>query len=292
MRIIKLSKAIENMGTLKAVHKYFRTTLPSPEENDGRFYFGKNGIAADGLTVGEHLVFTYEKKVIYVARAKSGVRDTTDDPDRHFFLLDLESIRPASGDFNDLANRLYELGLFRKDGSKVMKNPVSQGWTREPIPSDKMQEVNAILDEFCLQNKATPKDLSKVKTKTSKGELLSLPRQEREQHEAELASAIRESSLLSDTALAARLKKARKIPEKIRVDSQVFLRNPDVITVVNRRANGICEECRHPAPFNKRLDGTPYLEVHHRTPLSQGGEDTVENAIALCPNCHRKAHHG
>jgi 5-methylcytosine-specific restriction protein A len=26
--------------------------------------------------------------------------------------------------------------------------------------------------------------------------------------------------------------------------------------------------------------------------LSTGGEDTLENAIALCPNCHRRAHFG
>jgi 5-methylcytosine-specific restriction protein A len=34
------------------------------------------------------------------------------------------------------------------------------------------------------------------------------------------------------------------------------------------------------------------LEVHHKKQLSEGGEDTVENAIALCPNCHREAHYG
>ncbi len=27
-------------------------------------------------------------------------------------------------------------------------------------------------------------------------------------------------------------------------------------------------------------------------PLSQGGEDTIAHAAALCPNCHREAHHG
>ena len=26
--------------------------------------------------------------------------------------------------------------------------------------------------------------------------------------------------------------------------------------------------------------------------LLEGGPDTVENAIALCPNCHRKQHYG
>ncbi len=25
--------------------------------------------------------------------------------------------------------------------------------------------------------------------------------------------------------------------------------------------------------------------------LANNGDDTVENAIALCPNCHRKAHY-
>ncbi|MEE7094460.1 HNH endonuclease, partial [Escherichia coli O10] len=39
-------------------------------------------------------------------------------------------------------------------------------------------------------------------------------------------------------------------------------------------------------------DGTPFLEVHHIEWLSKGGEDSVENAIALCPNCHRQAHYG
>ena len=45
------------------------------------------------------------------------------------------------------------------------------------------------------------------------------------------------------------------------------------------------------APF-KLPDGTPFLEVHHVIPLAKRGEDTIENTIALCPNCHRGAHYG
>jgi 5-methylcytosine-specific restriction protein A len=26
--------------------------------------------------------------------------------------------------------------------------------------------------------------------------------------------------------------------------------------------------------------------------LASDGDDTVENAVALCPNCHRRAHFG
>ena len=44
-----------------------------------------------------------------------------------------------------------------------------------------------------------------------------------------------------------------------------------------------------PAPF-KDKNGNPYLENHHVEWLSKGGEDTIDNAVALCPNCHKKMH--
>ena len=35
--------------------------------------------------------------------------------------------------------------------------------------------------------------------------------------------------------------------------------------------------------FSKcHLDNTPYLEVHHKKKLSDGGEDTMKNVMALC----------
>jgi len=71
-----------------------------------------------------------------------------------------------------------------------------------------------------------------------------------------------------------------------------FDRNPDVVAEVLAQAAGKCQRCGSPAPFIRRSDGSPYLEVHHKIPLAFGGEDTVANAIALCPNCHREAHYG
>jgi 5-methylcytosine-specific restriction protein A len=72
----------------------------------------------------------------------------------------------------------------------------------------------------------------------------------------------------------------------------IFDRNPHVVATALLRAGGVCEGCSQAAPFLRRSDNSPYLEVHHRTPLAEGGLDTVDNAIALCPNCHRKAHYG
>ncbi|MEO1852809.1 HNH endonuclease signature motif containing protein [Chromohalobacter sp.] len=66
-------------------------------------------------------------------------------------------------------------------------------------------------------------------------------------------------------------------------------RSPYVAAYAKRRAAGICELCEKPAPFITK-DGEPYLECHHIEWLARGGEDTIENTVALCPNCHRKMH--
>ena len=99
---------------------------------------------------------------------------------------------------------------------------------------------------------------------------------------------------LSDTSEARdmRLKKAPRKPRQRTISTQIYVRNPDVVATVLIRANGVCEYCKMTAPFLRLKDGSPYLEVHHRVPLSEDGNDVVENAIALCPNCHRDAHFG
>ena len=45
-----------------------------------------------------------------------------------------------------------------------------------------------------------------------------------------------------------------------------------------------------PAPF-LRADGSPYIEVHDVRTLAENGPDTIDNAVALCPTCHRLLHH-
>ena len=85
---------------------------------------------------------------------------------------------------------------------------------------------------------------------------------------------------------------ANKLPASVIVQTTVYRRNPDVVAEVLSRAAGVCERCEKPAPFLRAKDSTPYLEVHHKIRLSNGGEDTVKNAIAICPNCHRELHFG
>jgi len=89
-----------------------------------------------------------------------------------------------------------------------------------------------------------------------------------------------------------RLKQANKKPISTIAQSRVFIRNADVVVEVLQRANGVCDYCEKLAPFERDNDGHGFLEVHHIIPLSDNGDDTVDNGVALCPNCHRQAHHG
>lgn len=69
------------------------------------------------------------------------------------------------------------------------------------------------------------------------------------------------------------------------------VRDPEVIAWVIVEAKGACEICGEAAPFIGG-DGEPFLEVHHVRPLGEGGPDQVDNAVASCPNCHRRLHYG
>lgn len=83
-----------------------------------------------------------------------------------------------------------------------------------------------------------------------------------------------------------------KFPGQIAVRSFQYQRDASVVAYAIKKADGICGDCGKPAPFVKRGSNLPYLEVHHIVMLKDGGSDTVDNVVALCPNCHRKRHHG
>lgn len=78
-------------------------------------------------------------------------------------------------------------------------------------------------------------------------------------------------------------------PARLAATTTTFVRDPAVKAWVLRAAGGICEGCAAPAPFKDR-QGFPYLEVHHVMLLASGGSDRVSNAVAVCPNCHRRCH--
>lgn len=111
-------------------------------------------------------------------------------------------------------------------------------------------------------------------------------------HTASFDEAVQESLQDSAASRKTRLSNAPKVPTRVAVITFAFVRNPDVVAETLFRANGRCERCDRDAPFKRKKDLQPYLEVHHVVQLAQGGEDTLDNALALCPNCHRHLHFG
>jgi 5-methylcytosine-specific restriction endonuclease McrA len=106
--------------------------------------------------------------------------------------------------------------------------------------------------------------------------------------ENEVNESLDDSSENRQRRLASRSTKPKVVYRLV----QDYRRDPDVVAEALYRAEGFCEKCKEKAPFIKRSNGEPYLEVHHIIPLSQGGLDSLENVISLCPNCHREIHFG
>lgn len=86
---------------------------------------------------------------------------------------------------------------------------------------------------------------------------------------------------------------ARKNPvrEQVTPTSSQYYRSNRIKEYAKARANGICECCGEPAPFDDG-DGEPYLEVHHVDELGEGGSDHPDRVVAVCPTCHRRIHYG
>lgn len=79
-------------------------------------------------------------------------------------------------------------------------------------------------------------------------------------------------------------------PPKKEIATLQVCRDPAVKAWVLKSSKGECASCRNPAPFNDDYN-LPFLEVHHVIPLGENGPDTISNAVALCPDCHRAFHY-
>lgn len=111
--------------------------------------------------------------------------------------------------------------------------------------------------------------------------------------DAELTEAADQlSKILSRAEIFEKANLAVGKPEKRERRVTDYVRNPFVVAAALVRAGGKCErhKCRH--VLFERTGGSPYLEVHHILPLSEGGDDTLLNVAALCPSCHREHHFG
>lgn len=99
----------------------------------------------------------------------------------------------------------------------------------------------------------------------------------------------REIIKLSNEELVKRSKMSREDRKPQKTETIVYYRDPYLKEMVKRIAEGKCQYCGAKAPF-KDKNNEPYLEEHHVKRLADGGSDTIDNVVAICPNCHRKIH--
>lgn len=92
--------------------------------------------------------------------------------------------------------------------------------------------------------------------------------------------------------LIARAKQRTGPPPKRQRTISDFVREPFIVAAALARSNAQCEMPKCVSQLFNREDDRPYLEVHHILPLGEGGDDTLINAAALCPSCHRELHYG
>lgn len=81
-------------------------------------------------------------------------------------------------------------------------------------------------------------------------------------------------------------------PTRRSQDTFSFDRDPLVVTLRKRLAEYQCEVDGCTSPRFMTDLGEHFVEVHHLEPLSEGGPDTLENTVCLCPTHHRLIHHG
>ena len=68
-------------------------------------------------------------------------------------------------------------------------------------------------------------------------------------------------------------------------DDKLIVSDSIASKLVLQAANGQCELCGQSFP-----DGEAFLEPHYVIWLMDGGTPTIDNTVALCPNCHKRIH--
>ncbi len=155
----------------------------------------------------------------------------------------------------------------------------SQEADRDPEPRMGRQIISSWLeigDEVIIGNIGTELYAAKLSAATSVGPSAA----------SEIASKVDPKTIL------ARAKKAKGKPKKSVKRRVEYIRDPYVVAGAIVRSNGICEMPNCTTTLFARNDGSPFLEVHHIIPLAENGDDTLVNAAALCPMCHRELHFG
>ena len=182
--------------------------------------------------------------------------------------------------------------------SKKYETNLRWAWAKSPLPLIRIRwssEFASILKRKfprwkSLQPNTNPLDMWMVFEKTDTDSLFKVDLIQGDTLESEKMIFEAEVSRILQN-LPNKKPEGAKEPKRKKTAVEQITRDSHVHAWVLKNSNGKCECCSKPAPFSKE-DGKQYLEIHHIKRLADGGSDTVQNAIAVCPNCHRELHYG
>ncbi len=128
MRIVKLSKKDPDFTTSGDVRKFFNEVIKH-RKPPGRFRVTANKIKQNGLSYGEPLLFTYQARVVFTARAGSGLLPNDDEGHLrypNYFVIDISTLEEADEDFYLVEKKLHKA---TGDKSNLVR---SQAWNYIP----------------------------------------------------------------------------------------------------------------------------------------------------------------
>ena len=129
MRFIKLStNPPTGFATLDDVRRFFLADIRQSNP-PGKFRVTPGRITQGGLEPGEALVFTYQTRVVFTARAGSGLVPNEDEQRQtypKYFVVDLATLREADKELQDLERQ------YNEATGTGLNLAVSQGWNTVP----------------------------------------------------------------------------------------------------------------------------------------------------------------
>jgi hypothetical protein len=122
MRIVKLSYDME-FEEPKDVEDFFEDELPN--RSNGRFRITKGRIRSDGLEIGEEILFSFEGRVYYIARAASERLENHDefsDKLPYYFEVDRSTLRRVRITLDEIEQR------FQAETGRAIILRQTRGW--------------------------------------------------------------------------------------------------------------------------------------------------------------------
>jgi|GEM_PF-836321 len=112
---------------------------------------------------------------------------------------------------------------------------------------------------------------------------------ELEQHEIENSIAIESEEIDKEELLKKIIECENDSSEKVTVNGKTYKRHNYLMVQIKKYRDYKCQFC---STTILKATGGYYIEACHIKPKAEGGKDSIDNILVLCPNCHKLFDYG